>query len=192
MSDKAEIFRSTYDELQNTLENQLEAHRRINQRAVDLAKINLLALSIIFAGVSISNLSISIPLVAGFVSLTYALWSCVKVYEPTPLVRGLGHESIDEIDDFARNGGDLADHYREMMYGFKNSVEKFSDIHPSNVEALRNGIWSSIVAIMFFVIVGLKTIGPTYPTEFDYIWIFVVPIVGLWGKDKYSEDNDSP
>ncbi len=91
-SDKeAEIYKSGYEELQNTVENQLADHHELNQRAIDLAKIDILAVSIVVSGTSLSQQIRGIPLIiAGLGALLLSLWHCLQVYRPREFTNGIG------------------------------------------------------------------------------------------------------
>lgn len=186
-----EILRSTSEELQNTLENQLEAYRGLNQRAIDLVKINLIGPSVVFTGISVGRIPLNIPVVSGFVSLSYGIWSCFRIYNPSPLYRGLGPDDIDTIDDMAINDPDNVEHYRELMYGFKNSINSFSDTLSDEVDKMRNAIWATILSIWFFIVSIIKSLAPSYPAGADLIWVVVLPIVALWGRYKYVTEKDN-
>jgi len=187
MSRKEEIYRSSYEELQRTMENQLEAYARVNQLAVDLAKIDLLVVSAILAGISISGLALSIPLVAGLLSFLYALWCCARIYEPRSFARGIGAGAVDEIDDAVQDGRDIEEHYRELMFSYKEAISYFTSAHSSVKSTFRNALWSSVTAIVFFSLVFVRNLR-TYPYSVDVVFLFVVPVVLLWGKDKYGEN----
>lgn len=187
MSREEEIYKSSYEELQRTMENQLDAYARINRLAVDLAKIDLLVVSAILAGISISGLALSVPLLAGLITFLYALWCCARIYEPRSFARGIGADAVDEIDEAVRNGRSIEEHYRELMFSYKEAISYFTAAHTSVKETFRSALWSSLAAIFFFALVFLRNLRP-YPHYLDIVSVFLVPIILLWGKDKYGEN----
>lgn len=186
MEPEEEIYKSSYEELQRTMENQLEAYNRVNQLAVDLAKIDLLVVSAILAGISISGLALSIPLLAGLLSFLYALWCCARIYEPRSFARGVGADAVEEIDEAVQNGRTIEEHYRELMYSYEQAISYFTSAHSSVKSIFRNALWSSLTAIVFFSLVFVKKLR-AYPQYLDVVFLFAVPIVLMWGKDKYGE-----
>lgn len=190
-ANKVKIYRSTSEELKNTLENQIEAYRELNQRAADLVKINLIGLSVVFTGISIGRFPINIPTVSGFLSLSYGVWSCFRIYTPTPIHRGLGPDDINNIDDMAIEEPDKANHFRRLMFGFKDSVGDLDKTLEDQSNKMRNAIWATILSILFFIVAIIKNIFSSYPSGADLVWIIVLPILVLWAKYKYKNDNNS-
>lgn len=189
MTDRERIFESTCRELSKTIGNQLTAYHEINQRAVDLAKIDLLAVSVVVTGLSLSKLEVSLPLLGGLSSLLYALWSCVRVYEPRSFARGLGAGNVEKIDSEAGPELDLVEHYRNVMFAYERAIDAFTEYHREARESFRDALWSSLAAISFFAIVALRRFLPRYPESYDVVWVVLVPVVMLWGKDKYGENT---
>lgn len=188
MSSEEEIYRSSYEELRKTMDNLRKAYARMNQLAVDLAKIDLLTVSAVLAGVSLSGLTLSLPLVAGLVSFGYAMWCCVRIYEPRSFARGIGADAAVQIDEAVRKGRDVEEHYRELMFSYRKAILHLTATHSSMRAVFRNGLWASLTAIVFFIFVVIRTLLPSYPPTLDAIVLVVVPAVTHWGKDKYEQD----
>lgn len=189
MTDKARILESTCQELSKTIENQLTAYHEINQRAVDLAKIDLLTVSVVVTGVSLSKLAVSLPLLGGLLSFLYALWSCLRIYEPRTFARGLGAESVSEIDARVESGLTVEEHYRTVMETYKMAIRLFIESHRDAKSTFRTALWSSMTAITFFAVVVVRRYLPDYPHSYDVFWLFLIPVAMLWGKDKYGDDR---
>lgn len=189
VTDEERIFESACQELRKTVENQLDVYHELNRRAVDLAKIDLLVVSVVVTGLSLSSIEVSIPLLGGLLSLLYALWSCARIYEPRSFARGLAAESVDEIESRVDSGLDVEDHYRAVMYAYRRAITTFSNTHKEVSELFRDALWSSVAAITFFAIVVARQFFPEYPSSYDLLWLVVVPAVILWGKDKYDDER---
>lgn len=186
MSSEEEIYRSVAEELQRTMENQQRAYARINQLAVDLAKIDLLTVSAVLAGVSLSALSLSLPLVAGLGAFVYALWGCARVFEPRSFTGGIGTSAVPEIDESVRDGTAVEDHYRQLMFSYYEAIPHLDRAHSSVKTTFRNALWASVTAIVFFSFVVVRRLAPTYPPPVDVLVLIIVPVTVLWGKDKYE------
>lgn len=187
MSSEEEIYRSSYEELRKTMESQRKAYERINQLAVDLAKIDLLTVSVVLAGVSFSGLSLSLPLVGGLVTFVYALWCCVRVYEPRSFTRGIGSDAVEQIDESVRDGKEVEEHYRQLMFSYREAIARVDTAHSSVRTVFRNALWASVIAIVLFSFVTLRRLLPSYPTTVDAVVLVVVVVLGFWAKDKYEQ-----
>ncbi|GAA0267327.1 hypothetical protein [Halobacterium noricense] len=64
VDEREEVLRSSSEGLRETLRNQLAAHRNVNQRAIDLVKIGLLAASIAVSDISLSGVVAVVPYLA--------------------------------------------------------------------------------------------------------------------------------
>lgn len=170
------------------MENQQRAYERINQLAVDLAKIDLLTVSAVLAGVSVSALSLSLLLVAGLGTFVYALWCCIRVYELRSFTRGIGADAVEEIDESVRDGKGVEEHYRELMFTYSNAISNLGTAYSSVRTTFRNALWASVTAIALFSFVAVRRLLPSYPLTFDAVVLVVVSLVVLRGKDKYEQE----
>jgi fatty acid desaturase len=188
MSSEEEIYQSSSEVLQKTMKNQQRAYERVNQLADDLAKIDLLTVSVVLAGVSFSALSLSLPLVAGLMTFVYALWCCTRVYEPRSFTHGIGTDAVEEIGESVQEGRDVEEHYRELMFSYGNAISHLSVAYSSVRTRFRHALWASVTAIAFFSFVAIRRLLPSYPWWLDGIVLVVVSAVVLWGKDKYEQE----
>jgi len=186
MSSEEEIYRSVAEGLRRTMENQQRAYARINQLAVDLAKIDLLTVSAVLAGVSLSALSLSLPLLAGLTALLYALWCCTRIYEPRSFAHGIGADTVKEIDQAVRSGRDVEHHYRQLMFSYSEAISHLSATHSSLKETFRSALWASVSAISFFSFVMIRRLLPSYPPSVDVVGLVGVVAMVYWGKNKYE------
>lgn len=189
MSSEEEIYRSSSEELRQTMENQREAYERINQLAVDLAKIDLLTVSAVLAGVSVSAISLSLPLVAGVLTFVYALWCCTRIYQPRSFPRGLSADAVTEIDELARNGRSAEEHYRQLMFSYGEAISHVSDGYSSVKTQFRHALWASIASIILFALVAIRELLSSYPLSLDAVLVSTVSVVVLWARGKYREDE---
>lgn len=188
MSSREEIYRSASEELRKTMESQRDAYARINQLAVDLAKIDLLAVSAVLAGVSFSALSLSLQLVAGLATFVYALWCCARIFEPRSFSAGIGASTVPAIDEFAREGAEPEEHYRQLMFSYYEAIPHLDAAHASVKETFREALWASVTAIVFFSLVAVRRLAPPYPFPVDVLLPLLVPSIVSLAKDKYERD----
>lgn len=187
MSSEEEIYRSSYEELRRTMESQRRAYARMNQLAVDLAKIDLLTVSATIAGISVSGLTFSLPLLAGLMALAYALWCCVRVYEPKLFPYGIGVDAVEEIDETVRNGKSVEEHYRRLMFSYGEAISHLTTAHSSMIDVLRNALWASVTAIILFGFVVIRRLFPSYPPSLDVVVLITVSVVTFWGKNRHRQ-----
>lgn len=187
MSSEEDIYRSSYEELRKTMESQRKAYERINRLAVDLAKIDLLTVSAVLAGVSFSGLSLSLPLVAGLLTFVYAMWCCVRVYEPRSFTRGIGADAVERIDKSVRDGKEVEEHYRQLMFSYREAISRVDAAHSSVKTVFRNALWASATSIVLFSFVTIRRLLPSYPISVDAVALVAVVILVRWAKDKYEQ-----
>ncbi len=187
--EKSEIYRTGYEELQNTVENQLSDQYQLNQRAIDLAKIDILAVSIVVSATSLSQQVTGVPLVlAGTGALLLSLGCCLQVYRPRDFTNGIGSGAADQIDRLVEEDGDRVEHYRNLMLAFQKMVEYSKSSYDTEVKHFRNALWSSAAAILFFAALVPRTIIRSFPPFLDYVIILLVVISLSYGRYLYNDD----
>lgn len=190
--DKAEIYRSGYEELQNTVENQLTEHHQLNQRAIDLAKIDILAISIIVSGTSISDKINGIPIVlAGMGALLVSLGCCLQVYRPRRFTNGIGPGATEQVVENVERKKGKSEHYRNLMLAFKTMLKYSESSYNDEVRHFRNALWSSSAAILFFSALVPRSLIRNYPTCGDYVIISAIIIPVLYGRFLYGGRLDN-
>lgn len=184
----SELYIEANSELNDTLDNILEAHDNLNQRAIDLVKIDILSLGVIATGVSISKIQLSFTLVAGLIAFGYSIWSATKVYHPRKFYRGIGENGAKRMDDLILDGASETEFRREVLFAYKGAIRDASKNYRTERENFLNGLWASIAAIMFFMIaVGFQIIQPPY-SSVEIPFLIIVPMFVLWGKELPEEN----
>lgn len=188
--DREEIYRSSNQGLRETLQNQLAAHRNLNERAIDLVKIDLLAASVIVSGVTISGSSAVLPyLAASTTSFLYAIWASVRVFRPRGFSRGLGPEDVKRIEGDVSDGMPPDVHHEQMMLSYRDAVSDTSGEYLNEVELFGNATWASVAGVMFAVVTaGASLLKP--PTVVAIPAYVIVPVLCFWGKEKYGFDGN--
>lgn len=190
--EKAEIYRSGYEELQNTVENQLTEHHELNQRAIDLAKINILAISIIVSGTSISDTINGISIVlAGMGALLLSLGYCLQVYRPRRFTNGIGPGATEQVKEIVEENKSKPEHYRNLMVSFKKMLKYSESSYNKEVKHFRNALWSSSAAILLFSALVPRSLLQNYPACGDYVIISSIVIPVLYGRFLYGGRLDN-
>lgn len=183
----AELYKDSTQELRSTLENILSSHEELNQRAIDLARIDLLSASVIVTGISLNGLKFSVVLLAGFISFLYAIWCCAQIYQPREFDRGISRDGGIAIDKEIKSGITPTEHYRKLLYSYVRAVEIAREQAMIEKEIFQRGLWSSVAAILFFAVAGVIHVIDGFPWQSGLIAVVVIPIVTIWGKDKVPE-----
>lgn len=186
-SHKSELYEKSVEELKCTLNNILDSHMEINQRAIDLVKINILSLSVIVAGVSFSGLNVTLTFISGFVSFLYSIWSSVQVYRPREFKRGIGRRGGISMDRTISSGIDETKFYRKLHYSYIDAIEEAKKEYKDEKKRFQNGLWASIAAILFLSFAGIIHVIGDVPSTSELPLLFIIPIIVFWGKDNTLE-----
>lgn len=188
-SDREEIFRSSNHGLRETLQNQLAAHRNINQRAIDLVKIDLLAASIAVSAISLSGVSDGVPyLVASVVSFLYSIWASVRVFRPRQFSRGIGPDEAARIQSAAEEEMPPDAHHEQLTMAYRDAVAKNSDAYLTEMGLFGNAVWASVAAVLFAGI-GAVTVHVRIPVATVPVLFVTVPVACGWRKEQYGYDE---
>lgn len=181
VTNRKEIFESTYKELSSTLERQLDIEKRVSGKAVEITKFNLLVGSIVITGVSYFGPNKAILyLLSGVLALILSIWYCIQAVSPYEYEIGLDEEVANEVDSVWTTRR----HYKKMMYAHAAMVKNNDEPYYEKIENFEKGLWSAIAALLFFAGTIIRIITPSYPLSFDFPVLLVISIVVLWGKDK--------
>jgi hypothetical protein len=191
MSSSKIIYNSTKEEYKFTIENQLEAYRRIKKWNVDLARVDLIAVTGVLAGISLTNFEMNILFIGFIISLSYALWCCSKIHHHQPLGRGVGHQFIKEVDELVDKNIDEEKYYRQLSVSYALSVKIFTKKFEDTVNTYHNALWSSVCALIFLIIyISSIAVPLKYPSTAEIPFLFIIPIIAMWGKNKSDENID--
>lgn len=187
--EKTEIYRTTYEELKQTHQNQLDAHHKLNQRSIDLAKIDILAASVIASAATIvPKSSGSLLLISGVVSLLVSLGYCIQVYRPRKFPNGLPPEAADIVQDFVDNGNSVGEYYKRIMASFHRMVEESEEPYNEEVRYFRNALWSSVSGILFLIATLLRPRLPHRCVGIDILLIFLITLLVI-GVRRLNEEQ---
>lgn len=184
-----EKYQNISEQLEKTHQKELSAHESLTQKAIDLVKVNLLSLSIIATGLSTTKKEVefSLLLLGGVVSFLYAMWASVHVFDPTRYPRGIDYEGGIQMDKQISQGLSGQEYYREILYSYINATEDFDDKFYFERRYFTKSVWSTLVGITLLVFSALNIFYLKFPVWVEYPFLFVVPILGVWGRAKSSE-----
>lgn len=185
-SDREEVFRSSNQALRETVENQLAAHRSINQRALDLVKIDLLAASIAVSAISLTDVQVVVPyLAASVVAFLYSVWESVRVFRPRHFTRGLGAVETGRIQQAADGGLTPDVHHEQLAMAYREAVVNNSNAYLAEAILFGNAVWASVAVVLFAAVAATVVRVPVSPVVTPLVCV-VVLLVCLWGKDQYG------
>jgi hypothetical protein len=174
-----EIMRSAYEEYAQTNQNQHESQIFLNEKAVEIIKINLLVGSIAASIVTFSPSNVEVQyFIAGSLTLLASILYCVAVYSPTSTYDiGVSESAFQDMKD----SGDLETHFEDLAIAYKNMVGEFDDAYKVEAKYFKNGLWLA-VATLFLYIFGAGTTLLVSVTEYSsniYIDLFVILATGV-------------
>lgn len=189
-SDREEVFRSTNTGLRETIQNQLAAHRDINQRAIDLVKIDLLGASIVVSVVSLLDVQGLVPYsVASVAAFLYSIWASVRVFRPRHVSRGLGATETNRIRRIAGDSLPPDAHHEQLAVSYRDAVLHNSTAYLVEARLFGRADWSSVAAVLFAAVaaVALQFPVPRFVVGVVYV---AVPVACLWGKNRYGYEHE--
>ena len=190
VDERETVLRSSNRGLEETLRNQLAAHRNVNQRAIDLVKIDLLAGSIAVSGISLSGTSAVVPyLTAATVGFFYAIWSAVRVFRPRHFSRGMGPKEADRIRRELDEGMTADVYHDQVLLTYQEAVASNSEEYLTEAALFGNAVWASVAGLLFAsAAAGSVVFSP--PAEFAVVVYVLVPAACLWGKERYGFESE--
>lgn len=193
IDEREEVLRSSNDGLRETLRNQLAAHRNINQRAIDLVKIDLLAASVTVSGISLSGTPTVVPyLAAATLGFLYSIGSAVRVFRPRHFSRGLGPVEVDRIRRELDDGMPPDVHHDQLLMTYRDAVASNSTEYLTEASLFGDAVWASVAGVLFSALAAGTVVVGT-PVELVPVAYVVLPATCLWGKERYGFDrNDNP
>ncbi|MDL0130229.1 hypothetical protein PNP59_04665 [Halobacterium salinarum] len=188
---ETEIYRQTATEFRATLSNLIKSHHELNQRAIDLARIDILAVSIFITTVTVVGIPEFYTIFAfGLLSMIVSLGYCIHVYRPRDMNLGPGPpEALDNIQDAVENDISEAEYYRKISIDLQASIQSTDKSYTKEVESFRNSLWSAIGGIMFLS-TGLLQFGfSEFTTGCEYLLIFLISMAVLGGRGLYVDNK---
>lgn len=177
-------YRQASNEVKSFLENVLESHEQLNHRAIDLVKIDILALSVIVTALTWFDFRIDFLVVGGSVAFMYSAWAASYVYRPRNFKRGIGRDGGVQIDKAIKNSPSNTEFYRRILYSYIDAAEESREAYEKEKEKFDMALWASIVAILFFIFSFAFMELSGLDIWFETPLLIILPLIGLWGKEK--------
>lgn len=184
--DRDAVLRSSNNALRETLQNQLAAHRNLNQRSIDLVKIDLLAASLVVSGVSLAGTAATLPYAgAAIAAFLYSLLAAVRVFRPRHFTRGLGPNEVARVLENVDDGMPRDVHQEQLSMTYRDAVSSNSSEYVTEAVLFDRAVWASIAAVLFAALgagAGVVSVSPTV-VPLAYVG---VPLGCLWAKNRYG------
>jgi hypothetical protein len=186
-SEEVEILRSTYDEYSETLAQLHSIQQHLNDKAIEIAKINLLIGGIAASVVAIrpSNIAISY-FTSGVITLMASIWYSASVYSQTKTYDiGISSESFEEV----LSADSASEHYKELTREYSGMIEDFNSPYSEEKDDFENALWLAVATIFLFIMGAgstvVKTIyGIQYSAFIDLPIIMCIGILLMYGKHR--------
>lgn len=182
-----ELYSSVAEEIEKTHQKQLAAHESLTEKAVDLVKLNLLSVSLVATGLSISEFSFSWLLVGGLLSSIYAVWASAQVFEPTRYPRGISAKGGSKMDQKIRDGTATTEYARTILYSYIAAVDDFRDKFEYERNYFTRSVWATFAGVSSIVVAVVEIVSLSFPIWVDYPALLLVAVVAAWGNDKSSQ-----
>jgi hypothetical protein len=189
-SDEVELFQSAYQEYVNTNERQLDSQEFLNEKSIEVIKVNLLVGSLAASVVTFRPNNIAIPyFVAGSTTLLSSIWFCAKVYSPTAKYDiGISGDQFDQM----KNSEDLESHFEDMAKSYRSMVSDFNSTYKTESDNFQKGLWFSIATLFLYIFGAGSTLfisisNITYSWFIDGIVILGIGLLMMYGKCESSK-----
>lgn len=193
MSDGKAIFKQTCPKLETTLNNLIESHHQINQRATDLAKINVLSSSVVVSAFAATTSPPKFYLIfaAGIVLMLTSLAFCIQVYRPRTFHMGLGSGAFNEIQKGVSNGLSEKEHYRKVAIGLENAIQSSRAVYDREVTAFQRALWLTLGGVILIAIGSTQLVHDSFNSCIEYASIFlvvsgVIVVLYMGPRDMYK------
>jgi hypothetical protein len=189
-SDKVEIYRSAYEEYSTTHSQLHDIQQNLNNKAIEITKMNLLVGSIIATVVTIQPDNISLLyFLLGICSLLGSIWYSAVVYSQTRTYDiGLASSAFSQM----ASADDVENHYQKLSQEYSEMVSDFDEPYSKEKREFEKSLWLAIASIFLIVIGAVSTIARTsfgiqYPPSFDLPVILIIGVLLAHGKDQQKE-----
>lgn len=186
-SDRTEIFRSAYEEYTSTHSRLHETQRHLNNKAVEITKINLLVGGIAASVITIRPENIALPyFISGTVTLLTSIWFSAVVYSQTKTYDiGIGESAFEDM----ASAESLEKHFEDLSKAYRGMVGDFNDPYQEEAHDFENALWAAIGTIFLFIAGAGSTViliafETRYPMSIDIPVILGIGILLMYGKHR--------
>jgi len=185
-----EVFQRTAEEFRATLQSLIESHHELNQRAVDLAKVNVLSVSLVASGITVVGVpDYFLLFVFGFLSMIVSMGYCIHVYRPRDMNLGLGPpDALDNIEDAVEDDIGEAEYYRQLCKDLEKAINMTDMNYKKEVRSFRVGLWATVGGILFFSSGLLPLVLPTFTSGAEYLLSFLILLFTIGARGLYTDN----
>lgn len=186
-SEEVEILRSAYDEYSETLAQLHATQQHLNDKAIEIAKINLLIGGIAASIVAIRPSNVAIPYFStGVITLMASIWYSASVYSQAKTYGiGINSESLEEV----LSTDSASQHYEKISKEYSGMIDDFKTPYLEERDDFENALWLAVATIFLFIMGAgstvVKTIyGVQYSPFLDLPMILCIGILLMYGKHR--------
>jgi len=179
-SSKAEINKSIYEVYSDMETNLHQTQEKLNTKAIEVIKVNLLVGGLVASVISITESVVSLPYFIGeCVSLLVSIGFCINVYSQTkPYKIGEDTENLEEMLEQT----DLVEHYENLAKDFSNNIDEFKQVYKEEKSDFEIGLWTAYGTVFLFVLGAVRTIlagstGINYSYNFDIVLVVFLLLI---------------
>jgi hypothetical protein len=186
-SDRVEILRSAYEEYSETHKQMHEIQQNLNDKAIEIAKINLLVGGIAASVVTIQPQNISLVyFTVGIITLLASIFYSGVVYSQTKTYDvGIASKSVDDMV----SKDDVEEHYQHMAKEYSGMVGDFKEPYEDEKDDFEKALWLAISTTFLFIAGAGSTVlnevlEIQYPRSIDFVVTVIIGILLMYGKTR--------
>lgn len=179
-SSKVEINKSIYEVYSDMETNLHQTQEKLNTKAIEVIKVNLLVGGLVASVISITESVVSLPyFIGGSVSLLVSIGFCIKVYSQTkPYKIGEDTENLEQMLEQT----DLVEHYENLAKDFRNNIKEFKQVYKEEKSDFEIGLLTAYCTVSLFILGAVRTILSSsnvidYKYEFDMAVVLFILLV---------------
>ena len=174
-SERAAAYSDMVSEYNKSLDRQHDAISQLQEKALEVVKINFLVIGALVAGSSVffdPGNRVAILLTATALCFVYSTWSAVKAYSSYKFFKhGWGPGDIEALRE-TRSVPDY--HYiTAKSYDYWLGVNRVRYAQP--LRAFRRGLWAALTGVFIFSVLVLKVV------EYPFVEPAIPPLVTVLG-----------
>lgn len=192
-SERERVLRSSYRDFVETNDRQNETQLHLNDKAVEIIKVNLLVGSIAASIITFRPENISLLYFSvGGVTLALSILYCARVYSPTNTYHiGIGEDALDKMLSQA----DAEKHFEKLAKSYSKNVEEFDDEYAKEASHFTIGLWTAIATVLYLIVGAASTViritqSIQYPLYVDVVVIIVIAVFIVYFQRTTSHEKD--
>ncbi|WP_254532795.1 hypothetical protein [Natrinema gelatinilyticum] len=196
-NDKLEVYQSSYKEIKDTVDKQLDIKKTIDNKIIEIIKVDL---ALIAAIISAVNLFVGVEnifnylayIIGGLSFLIISIYYCIKGYSPSTYLIGTADAAIPYIEKV----NNIRYHYWELMDGYGTYFRENKKLEDKKAKALKNGMWSVFASLIILTGSLIRLVSPNHPIIYDFgivisiiLFIFLLKKIQLRSQERKSAEK---